>query len=214
MPYRRSNRYYRRRRSTASNLWIRNLYTAGQTDADTMQTVDLLAPLHTQDAVLKIGGQYDAAPSAVGSLVARVHIKLVAHWEKAADPAVWNFSDGMWYGLKVATWPYDTPNHDVDRPTAPDFSEFDPRDGANTEDWMAWGFKSIFEESAAGTYDDISGGLGASHAIGTWEIDVRSKRRLRELGDTTVFCFVAGGSGTQNIKETHVLSSVLLQRRN
>lgn len=171
-----------------------------------MAAVDLLAPLHNAEPVLKIGGQYDTAPSSTGRTCIRIHGSLKLHWSATAN--AFEFDDGAYIGIKVGVWPYDTAGHTFPAPTGGDILPVDPIGAANTTDWMFWRRVHIWDDQhvtdapISATDDDY---------IGVWEFDVRSKRKIAEMGQTLIFCINPSGSGSQGVEAFEVTTSALLR---
>lgn len=215
MPYRRrSGSYYRRRPRRGTTTWVRNnegSLPSGRLGVNDIWAVDLLAPLHTQDSVMKVGGQYENAPSATGTTITRIRLSLYVRWHRD-DPAQFEFSDGAWMGCIVGTWPYDTATHKITAPAAPDQHPWDPVLGANTEDWLAWSYMSALDPVRVGPEISDTTGTGFDRVYYS-DFDIRSKRRIADMGDTCVFAIKPNGAGTQGIDEVQVTTSTLLSRR-
>lgn len=211
MPYRgrRRGTYYRRRPARPST-WIRNSETiSARIDADQVAAIDLLAPLHTGDAVMKVGGQYDAAPSATGRTVVRIIGSFLIRWHITDPVTQFQLNDGAWMGIVVLPWIADTVSETVDIPAIPNISRRDPNYAANLEDWMFWRHISAFEDQ---TTDSTSDAVGTgTDRIFVGHFDVRAKRNLRELGETPLFCMRPAGADTQGIETLTVTTSTLLR---
>lgn len=211
MPYRRTGRAYRRRSPSRPTMWVRNVaYDTDRTNWNAIWMADLLAPLHTGQSQLKVGGAYEAAPSGVGKTVVRIHLglRLFYHIDDPATQFMWN--DGAYIGIRVDTWPHDSEVHTID-PTPPstDPSLWDPKEGANTEDWLFWQYVSALDDKYVDSTSDVTG--TGTDRVYAREFDVRSKRRIRDLGDSLVLCIRPDGSDTQGIDMIHCNSSVLLR---
>lgn len=211
MPYRRNRgSYYRRRPARGQTMWVRNnVQSGGQYADDTLFAVDLLAPLHTDDAILKVGGQYSEAPSGFSRTILRIRLQYICIWGTSIGPDALRNDDRMALGIAVAPWKVDTASTTVNIEAGTTHG-YDPWNSANTTDWLFWHHYTPFDADHE-TYGSlaIAGGI-TDTIVASKYYDVRSRRRIKELGETPILFtrYIGAGAGpsVQNVTSSVLLS--------
>lgn len=210
MPYRgrRTGTYYRRRRQ-APTTWVRHdySYTSRLTPSQIL-CIDLLAPLHTAEAILKIAGAYTNAPSTTGKTVLRVHGQIFSRWNATAGTGP-DFTDGFFVGIQVVPWAYDQVHKVFDATQVPagvESPRIDPIQAANTADWSYWQNVRAAEQNTTwfGTASPWTGNLMT-------RFDQRARRSMRELGESLVMSIRPDGPGTAGVESLEITTSTLLR---
>lgn len=214
MPYRRRSRgRYYQRRTAKPTTWIRNYdETDARITADDIWVSDMLAPLHVASPQLRLGGAYENAPSSTGRTCVRILGKIYIRWHRQ-DASQWQESDGAFIGIRQHGWILPATHAVVDVPDLDqnEVNTNDPSGAANISDWMYWTWCTAFEDVISEETSDIAG--TGSDILQVINIDVRSKRRLDEIGDTILFSIRPAGDpeGTQGIDKVAYASSTLLR---
>lgn len=220
-----ARRYGRRRRTPT--YWVRNgVGSTTQNDNQTIWVIDCLAPLHYPNTdVYRVASPGQASmPSGLGSLIKGVHVQFHYQFHAVGSEGVvdvlpelrWN--DQLYWGLAVLPWDAAADNAVIaanvtDPNQHPQL--FDPVGAANTTDWMGWGKLTWSEPGSIVTQGStqINGqGTATQSSLTTVNRLVKSRRSIKEFGESLVLCIRYNGDGA-GAEHIGVVTSTLLTRR-
>lgn len=213
MAYRRRANYRSfSRRSRPNYLWVRNhdAFTTTITGAQYC-ALDLLAPVHYDQQLMRIPGPGTGQPALdlQNSVVTRVIGQVYVHMVDPSPPATTNFQ--IVWGVTVANWQQDAPGAIATMATAEPFDRLDPFHSANTTDWMGWGAITPLGKDQVAL--DSTSGAGSDASTISYTFDIKSRRRMTEIGQTLLFAAAPMAPGASLNWELGLTTSVLLRRK-